>query len=289
MPISLRPLAGGIARALAFILLFVLLDLALLQLFGGLLDAATQDQRVSEGIVVLVSALAATAIMVRSIDVRPWSDVGLGREAARPRALAEGLILGGVTIGAACAALLAFGWLRIIPATPGSSFLAAARISAFLLPAALTEELISRGYLLTAIRDATGARIAVVVTSVLFGLAHLRNPGVTIEAIANVILAGVFLAAVRLALDSLYAAWAAHAAWNWMMAVPFHLSVSGISLDAPDYRTVSTGPEWATGGAWGPEGGAAAAVGMLAGLFYLYRSRLRREELSRARHRREES
>jgi len=47
MPISLRPLAGGIARALAFILLFVLLDLALLQLFGGLLDAATQDQRVS--------------------------------------------------------------------------------------------------------------------------------------------------------------------------------------------------------------------------------------------------
>jgi hypothetical protein len=104
---------------------------------------------------------------------------------------------------------------------------------------------------------------------------------------------------VRLALDSLYAAWAAHAAWNWMMAVPFHLSVSGISLDAPDYRTVSTGPEWATGGAWGPEGGAAAAVGMLAGLFYLYRSRLRREELyrsrlrreelSRARHRREES
>jgi len=281
MAISLRPLAGGIARALAFILLFVLLSVALLQLFGQPLDAAIGDKRVTEGFVSLVSALLATTIMLRSIDVRPWSDVGLGRQAARPRVLVEGLILGGVTIGAACAALLAFGWLRIVPAAPGSSLDAALRISAFLLPAALTEELISRGYLLTAIRDATGARIAALVTSLLFGLAHLRNPGVTFEAIFNVTLAGVFLAAVRLALDSLYAAWAAHAAWNWMMAVPFHLSVSGISFDVPDYRTVSTGPAWATGGAWGPEGGVAAAVGMLAGLFYLYhfnRTRRDREE-----------
>jgi len=63
-----------------------------------------------------------------------------------------------------------------------------------------------------------------------------------------------------------------------MMAVPFHLSVSGISFDVPDYRTVSTGPAWATGGAWGPEGGVAAAAGMLAGLYYLYRARRRRAE-----------
>ncbi len=282
MAISLRPLAGGIARALAFVLLFVLLSVALLQLFGQPLDAAMGDKRVTEGFVSLVSALLATTIMLRSIDVRPWSDVGLGGQAARPRVLVEGLILGGVTIGAACAALLAFGWLRIVPAAPGSSLGAALRISAFLLPAALTEELITRGYLLTAIRDATGARIAALVTSLLFGLAHLRNPGVTFEAIFNVTLAGVFLAAVRLALDSLYAAWAAHAAWNWMMAVPFHLSVSGIAFDVPDYRTVSTGPAWATGGAWGPEGGVAAAVGMLAGLFYLHR-------LNRSRRDREES
>jgi hypothetical protein len=104
-----------------------------------------------------------------------------------------------------------------------------------------------------------------------------------------VALAGIFLAVVRVAYESLYAAWAAHAAWNWIMAVPFHASVSGIAFDAPDYRTVSSGPAWATGGAWGPEGGVAAAVSMLAGLFYLYRSRRRREELYRARRRRAEA
>jgi membrane protease YdiL (CAAX protease family) len=292
MALPLRPLAGGLARALAFILLIFLLEAAIVSVFGQplqWLDAATHDKRISDGIILLVSAIVATAIMVRSIDVRPWSDVGLGREAARPRAIAEGVILGGVTIGAACAALLAFGWLRIVPATPGSSLLAAARISAFLLPAALAEELISRGYFLTAIRDGTSAWIAAAVTSLLFGVAHLFNPGVTVESFVNVTLAGVFLAAVRIAFDSLYAAWAAHAAWNWIMAVPFHASVSGIAFDAPDYRTVSNGPAWATGGAWGPEGGVAAAVGMLAGLFYVYRSRRRREELYLARRRREES
>ena len=281
MVIPLRPLAGGIARALAFLLLFVVFDFALVSMFGQelkRLDVATHEEFFSSQIILLVAALAATAIMLRLVDVRPWRDVGLGREAARPRALMEGLMLGAVTIGAACAALLALGWLRIVPAPPGSSFVAAVAISVFLLPAALAEEVVSRGYLLTAIRDGTGPWIAAAVTSLLFGMAHLRNPGATAESFINVTLAGVFLAGVRLVFDSLYAAWAAHAAWNWIMAVPFHASVSGIPFDAPDYRTVSAGPVWATGGTWGPEGGVAAAVGMLAGLLYLHRARRRRAE-----------
>jgi hypothetical protein len=75
-----------------------------------------------------------------------------------------------------------------------------------------------------------------------------------------------------------YASTAAHVAWNWMLAVAFHASVSGIRFEAPDYRTVSEGPAWLTGGQWGPEGGIAAALGMFLGLGYLYRTRLRRGE-----------
>jgi membrane protease YdiL (CAAX protease family) len=281
MAIPLRPLAWGIARALAFILLIFLLQAAIVSVFATplrWLDDATHDTHVANGLILLISAFFATAIMLRSIDVRPWSDVGLGRHAVRPRAVIEGFLLGGLTIGAACGALLALGWLEIVPNAPGSSLAAAASISAFLLPAALAEELISRGYLLTAIRDGVGAWTAAAVTSLLFGLAHLANPGVTVESFVNVTLAGLFLAGVRIVFDSLYAAWAAHAAWNWIMAVPFHAAVSGIAFDAPDYRTISHGPAWATGGTWGPEGGVAAAVSLIAGLFYLYRARRGRGE-----------
>jgi membrane protease YdiL (CAAX protease family) len=191
--------------------------------------------------------------------------------------LAAGACVGGGAILFACALLLLTGWLRILPAAEGSSVGAAVRITAFLAPAALWEELLCRGYLLTAVRDGIGVRGAVLLTSVAFGLMHVINVGATVESIALVTLAGIFLAAVRVVYDSLYAAWTAHLAWNWVMAVPLHAAVSGLRLESPDYRTVSAGPEWITGGTWGPEGGVMAGLGMIAGIAYLY-TRRRREE-----------
>ncbi|MDB4883200.1 MAG: Abortive infection protein [Gemmatimonadetes bacterium] len=262
-------------------LLFIVLQVSMFSVLGSLIPArVTSRTQLLEvdSLLQLVAALGATAIMLRSIDIRPWDDVALARRAARPRSILEGWCLGGAAIGFACGLLLAFGWLRIVPGPPGSSLATAASLTLMLVIAALAEEVIARGYLLTVLRDGLGDWGAIATTSLLFGAAHLLNAGVTAESFAIVTLAGVFLAAVRVVFRSVYASWAAHVAWNWVMAVLFHASVSGIAFDAPDYRMVSTGPEWITGGAWGPEGGIAAALGMLAALAYLYRTRRRREE-----------
>ena len=152
----------------------------------------------------------------------------------------------------------------------GSWTAAAARVSLSLLPAAFSEELLSRGYIFAVLRHSWGVSGALVATSVGFGLLHLQNAGVSLESLMLVMLAGVFLGAVLIATRSLYAAWMAHFAWNWTMAVLFHTAVSGIRFESPDYRFVDTGPDWATGGSWGPEGGAAAGLGMLASIAYLY-------------------
>jgi hypothetical protein len=93
-----------------------------------------------------------------------------------------------------------------------------------------------------------------------------------------VIVAGFFLGVILLATRSLYAAGAAHFAWNWVMAVALHIQVSGLSSPNPDYRTIETGPDWLTGGPWGPEGGIAAVAAMFVGIFYLYGRYLRRME-----------
>ena len=53
------------------------------------------------------------------------------------------------------------------------------------------------------------------------------------------------------------------------MAVVFHAAVSGFPLEAPGYRYVDAGPDWATGGEWGPEGGLPAALGMVGGIALL--------------------
>ena len=224
----------------------------------------------------LVAAVVATAIMLRSIDVRAWADVGMDRRALSPRGMVQGWLLGGFPIALACGALLLAGWLDVVPGPEGSSLRAALTLSVFLLVAALGEEIISRGYLLTTLSDGLGERTAIGVTSFLFGAAHLRNEGVSVQSFLIVTLAGVFLGAIRMAFRSVYASTAAHVAWNWVLAVAFHASVSGIRFEAPDYRTVDQGPDWLTGGPWGPEGGLAAAAGMVVGTAYLYRTRLQR-------------
>jgi membrane protease YdiL (CAAX protease family) len=258
----------------------VLLDIAFAGLFASpvtsLVARTGQRVRIDE-LLTLGAALAATGIMLRSIDVRSWKDIGLTASAAHARIVGMGWCVGFATIGATCGILLAVGWLQIAPSAPGSSLGAAARITVFLIPAALEEEVLCRGYVLTVIRERVGTAGAVGATSVVFGLLHMTNPGWTIASVGVVTLAGVFLATVRVVYDSLYAAWAAHVAWNWVMAVPLHAPVSGLRFEAPDYRVVSAGPDWITGGAWGPEGGVAAALGMIVGLAYLY-TRHRREE-----------
>jgi membrane protease YdiL (CAAX protease family) len=217
-----------------------------------------------------IALLLAHWMTLRTYDQRPYVFVGLQAEAARPPVLLRGWLLGALPIAFASFLLLAPGWLDVVPSEPGSWWRAALQVSLLLLPAALYEELLARGYIFATLSEWLGRPIAVGLTSVAFGLMHVPNPGSNPLPIVVVTLAGVYLATVLLATRSLYAAWMAHWAWNWVMAVGFHVPVSGLSLARPDYQTVDAGPDWLTGGTWGPEGGAVAGVGMIGGLVYLY-------------------
>lgn len=220
----------------------------------------------------------ASVLPVRPAHRPNWTFVGLARANARPRTLVASFALGAAAIGIPTALLLGAHWLVVKPAIPGSWAGAALRLSFFLLPAALWEELFSRGYIFAVLRAKWGWPATLVATSIVFGALHLRNEGADLRSTTLVMLAGLFLGAVLIATKSLYAAWLAHFAWNWTMAVLFHTAVSGFSMEAPDYRVVDNGPDWATGGMWGPEGGAAAGLGMVAGLTYLIARLKRREE-----------
>jgi len=228
------------------------------------------EQSITLYYALVAAVLAAHYVLLRWIDgARPWSFVGLGRDAIRPSVIVVGLLLGAVAIGFPSVLLLLSHELRIIPAAPGSWWISAGRMTLMLLPAALFEELFVRGYIFATLRDTFGWKAALVVTSCVFGLLHLRNPGAGPESTLVVIIAGFFLGMILLVTNSLYAAWMAHFAWNWVMAALMHTAVSGLGLTTPNYQIVDAGPDWLTGGAWGPEGGLAAGVSMLGFLFYL--------------------
>lgn len=259
----------------AFVVLWAVLEWATLQI-PGVESPGTREILIPW--TTLVTVVIATYIMVRFVEKIPWSAVALDRAAVSPRLLLRGAALGGLTIGVASLALLAIHQLRIESSVPGSWWGAAERSTAILLPAAFFEELLFRGYAFSVLRRAAGWKTALVVTSLLFGFVHAGNPGADGEAILAVVVAGFFLGVILLATRSLYAAGVAHFAWNWVMAVALHIEVSGLSSPNPDYRTVETGPDWLTGGPWGPEGGVAAVAAMFIGIFYLYGRYQRRME-----------
>ncbi|MEO5587972.1 MAG: type II CAAX endopeptidase family protein [Gemmatimonadaceae bacterium] len=266
------------------ILLFIVILFVAL-LLGGALENATDDFASRLGYRLLVSewgvplgSLVATWVSLSAVEGRGWKLVGMDHRAARAPLLLQGAALGLLPIAVPSLILLAAGELSYVAAAPGNSLAASGLSFANLLPAAFGEELLLRGYLFAVLRESIGDRWTLVSTSITFGLLHVANPGAEAQSILVVMLAGFFLGSVFLATRSLYAATVAHFAWNWFMAAGLHAPVSGLPVSTPDYRVIDTGPDWLTGGVWGPEGGLAAAFGMFVVLIYLHARPLRRLE-----------
>lgn len=132
-----------------------------------------------------------------------------------------------------------------------------------LLPAALAEEVMFRGVPLVVTARAIGRPRAILLLSLLFALAHVRNPDVTAAGLANIALAGIFLSLAFFSPGGMWTAIGAHLGWNATLAA-LAAPVSGLPFDIPyiDYR--GGGPGWLTGGAFGPEGGLLATVTLTA-------------------------
>jgi len=268
-----RPVPGGIggtgrvaARLAAFggvSLVAVFVAGAFLYPFFQAASAITGTRLIAYGLMTCVAMLASTAIVIRLFGESWGAATRLGADAAGAGRLFEGLSAGWFAIAIPVGLMVLTRAVRIESSEAGSWWTATGIAAAMLLPAALTEELTFRGYGFTLIQRGWGTATAVATTSVAFGLLHLLNPGVSVQSLVMVALAGAFLALVRLAYDSLWAAWLAHFAYNFVQLAVFHTPVSGLALPQPGYRTVAAGAEWLTGGVWGPEAGAAAALGLL--------------------------
>ncbi|HUQ84330.1 MAG TPA: type II CAAX endopeptidase family protein [Gemmatimonadaceae bacterium] len=275
----------GTVRAPWRLLVFAVVTVASLAVINGaavpLLSwvlAATRTRVVLYPWVLLASIVVAHAIVFRWFEPRRWLAVGMDGAAAEPAPLVTAALLGGLAIGLPSLALLGIGWLQALPGPAGSSLIAAGSIALFLAPAALWEEMLFRGYAFTVLREWWGTPAALGASSLVFGAVHFQNEGASVSSVLVVVLAGMFLGGVVIVTRSLWAAFAAHLAWNWVLAAVLHSAVSGIPFTTPDYRVVDAGPDWATGGVWGPEGGIPAALGLVVASISLYLRRRRREE-----------
>jgi uncharacterized protein len=267
---------GALGRILAFAALFLVLAFFIGALWS-LLPVPDDDTMVLAGtIVVALAALGAGAILIRVVDGRSPAALGIGLSRETPLHAAFGLGIGAAALAVATAGMLVTGALRYAAASGSAGAWLAVVLSqlALFMVAAFAEEVLFRGYAFQILARAAGPAVATVASSILFALAHGANPEVGAFALVNIFLAGVLLAVAYLRTLSLWFATALHVGWNWTMATLFDLPVSGIqAFDTPLYDPVIAGPDWWSGGMFGPEGGAVGSIGFVIALVAVLRWR----------------
>ena len=235
--------------------------------------AVTACVAVAAGLALPPSVLGGSAALLLGGLVAGWLLLDL--DGRRPAALgfhldgkaASGLLVGtglGTLIALVAVAALALAG-GVVWASESGTIMGwlTAGVGALLflaLPAA-AEEVLLRGYLLQALGEAWGTGRALALTSTLFALAHLGNPGITVLAGLNIAAAGLWLGVIWVRTGSLWWATGAHLGWNWGGAYVADLPVSGLELfDAPFYEASMDGPGWLGGGPFGPEGSVLATL-----------------------------
>lgn len=121
---------------------------------------------------------------------------------------------------------------------------------------AFGEELMFRGFMLNGIIHISKSKIlAVVVTSVLFGLAHAGNPNATTLSIVSNALGGLMYSVAFILCDSIWLSFAIHFSWNFFQGPIFGFPVSGMNFGGIVTQQILSDKLWLFGGQYGPEGG----------------------------------
>lgn len=92
-----------------------------------------------------------------------------------------------------------------------------------------SEELLCRCYLLERMSRLTGSYLAgILVSGILFALAHLGNPGIGPISLVNIFLSGMVFSIATVCFDSPWMAFGIHTAWNFCQNILFGLPNSGM-------------------------------------------------------------
>jgi uncharacterized protein len=253
------------------ITLTTMLIISLLVVFSFLIPYQT-------GIMVIMAIILLVVLWFssRAIDKRPYVEYGFELNTNWFVEFAAGNLM----------AALAMGGIVLTLAVSGHTTLAGSNISligldglsalftALVLMTAVSiwEEAYFRSYLITNLQEgiytqwigSTGAVIlAVLLSSILFGIAHTTNPHASWMAVINITIAGIVLAYPYIVTGSIAISVGMHLSWNYFQGMVFGLPVSGMQMEESILAAEVKGPEIITGADFGPEGGIIGFLGLI--------------------------
>ena len=247
-----RLLFSPAARIVIFSLLLLLAGVvarALLAASGWDATHATANARaVVQLLARVLPTVLAYLILVRVVERRAVTELAPRRILPDGAlGIAAGLLLFSMVVGV----LWLLGSYHVTGTDPDAKWLPALLTAG--LGAGITEEIICRGVLYRIVEEGLGSWWALLVSALLFGVAHLANPNATLwAALAIAIEAGLLFGLLYHLTRSLPLCMGLHAAWNFAQGTIYGIPVSG--LDAEGWLVSRrTGPDWLSGGAFGAE------------------------------------
>jgi membrane protease YdiL (CAAX protease family) len=199
--------------------------------------------------------VGAYAAVVYFIERRPPSEVAL---TGGGRQFIFGAMLGFSLYATCVLILVALGYCTI-EATGNWQVLVPG--IALTLGTGFYEELWFRGAIFRLTEEWFGSWIAIIVSSLVFGFAHLSTEGATVMDVTFIsIEAGLLLAAAYMLTRRLWLCIGFHAAWNFTQGSVFSGAVSGNLAPTGLIQTTMHGPELITGGSFGIEASVVALV-----------------------------
>jgi membrane protease YdiL (CAAX protease family) len=205
-----------------------------------------------------ITAFFATmaTLIVSRMEKRPLRDYGIPPHQAFRKRFWEGSVWGFTMLSAILLILRASGHFRIdsVALTGGAISRYGLGWAAVFLAVATTEEFAYRGYLLFSFSRRMRFWPAALITSVVFGVAHLGNPGENALGILQIVATGLVFCLTIRRTGNLWFAVGFHAAWDWAETFLYGTPDSGRIGIGRFLNTSVQGPNWLTGGSAGPEG-----------------------------------
>lgn len=221
------------------------------------------------GAYMALSTLVAYAVAVLIIEWRTVSELSFAK---LPKDALVGVLYGFLALSSLIAIMYVADSFHVTGVNESFPFL---QIFAWVSFFAIMEEVMFRGFLYRIFEERFGTWVGLVVSSVPFGLAHMANPGATWFSTVSIVFAGLWLGILFTA--SAYRLWIpifVHIVWNFSQAL-YGTPVSGTNGFGNYLESHVTGPEWFTGGDFGPEG-SYMCLGLLIVMFvggYVYAKR----------------
>lgn len=206
-----------------------------------------------------------------ALDKGQVKDIGLTNIKGSYKDLLIGLLIGSVSFTIVAIILILTKSVELVDGFSKPNFSGSLIIQLIIfIFVGINEELFSRGYCMTILKQTKKSWVPLVVSSMIFALMHSMNAGISLLAYINLFLFGILMGYLFIKTKNLWMCIGYHITWNYFQGDVFGFLVSGNSTNSI-YTIKTINANIINGGIFGPEGGLVVTILLVVTIFSIYK------------------